>query len=1540
MTKRKKIICWTAGIIASPFLLFLLLAILLYVPPIQNWAVKQATAYASRETGYEIGIDHVRLSFPLDLKIEGLKAIQPNKTYPQLRDTLTDARQLYVSVSLLPLFSGEVDIDELDFRDVQLNTADLIASARVKGRVGRLALQSHGIDLGASHVQLDDVLLSDSQIDVALSDSVPEDTTESQSEWVIALQQLKVERTAVKLHMPGDTLQASVYLGAVNTTDGTFDLKNGAYRLQKLEWKDGTAAYDNRFETRTKGLDVNHISLSDIALRIDSLDYSTAGLQLALRYCRFKEQSGLAVSDISGQLRLDSTKMVMPTLRLQTPNSQLAASIDLDLNAFDEQNPGRVSASLDGSFGKQDLLFFMGDMPQAFRQRWPNQPLSIRGAVKGNMQLAEIVGLTAKLPTAFSLSADGWAANLTDMDALSAKLHLDAKTYDLGFVTAMLPASVTSQVRIPQGIGLTADVTAKRQTYDVAFRATEGGGSLSGRANYDMRRAGYTAELSAKSFPIAHFLPGYGLSPFSGQLTASGQGTDFLSPSTTLTANAEIGALQYAGYDLSGARLTAEMGRGVGHVVLDSHNPLLDGTIDVNALLSTKRLSATVTCDLVKADLYQLQLTKRPFSIALCGTAEVESDMANHHSLQCLVGDVVLRDSARTYQPEDISLDVFTNPDSTHAIMSSGDFSMHLDAQGYYEALLSKGDVIMTEMSKQQEARVIDQKALRALLPTAHFSMETGRENMLVRALKYFGYDMAHATIDMDASPTAGLNGSMQIDSLGAMGVQLDTVRLALRSDSVNTFFNGQIRNNRQNPQYVFNAKFGGTFFERGIYFGTRIYDENERLGVALGMSAAMVDDGIQLSLGKKNPILGYKEFKVNDDNYMLLRRDGRVSADLSLRATDGMAVQIYTNDETDALQDLTIGLTKFELDKVLSVIPYMPQMSGTMNGDFHVIQTTDQLSVSSSIDIDKLVYEHCPMGDISTEFVYMPKDDGSHYVDGTLSCNNYQVGAIKGTYSSEGEGYLDASLDLNRTPLQLINGFVPDQLIGLKGYAQGTLSVVGTLSKPNVNGEVVLDSAYIASEPYGVELRFDNRPITISNSHLVFEDFTMYSRNDSPLTITGYYDFSDLDNMYVDLRMRATNYLLIDAKENRRSETYGKAYVNFFGRMQGPVASLSMRGKLDVLGSTDMTYILRDSPLTTDNQLEGLVKFVDFKDTETQTITRPPLTGLSVDLSISIDEGAHILCALNTDQSNYVDLIGGGDLRMQYNTTDNLQLRGRYTLSDGEMKYSLPVIPLKTFTIQDGSYVEFTGDPMNPRLNITATEQNKANVTSGGSSRTVEFECGVVVTKTLNDMGLEFIIDAPEDMTIHNELQTMSVENRGKIAVTMLTTGMYLTSGNTNSFSMNSALTAFLNSQINAISGNALRTLDLSFGVDNSTTSTGQTHTDYSFKFAKRFWNNRLRIVIGGKVSSGAEVQNQNNTFFDNVTFEYRLSQNSNKYLKLFYERDSYDWLEGNVEEYGGGFIWRRKLQHFRDIFRFRSDKQTMPAPVKTEPDSLTTTK
>ena len=55
----KKYAKWMGIAVLTPFVLILLLAVLLYLPPVQNWAVKQVASYASESTGMDISVKHV-----------------------------------------------------------------------------------------------------------------------------------------------------------------------------------------------------------------------------------------------------------------------------------------------------------------------------------------------------------------------------------------------------------------------------------------------------------------------------------------------------------------------------------------------------------------------------------------------------------------------------------------------------------------------------------------------------------------------------------------------------------------------------------------------------------------------------------------------------------------------------------------------------------------------------------------------------------------------------------------------------------------------------------------------------------------------------------------------------------------------------------------------------------------------------------------------------------------------------------------------------------------------------------------------------------------------------------------------------------------------------------------------------------------------------------------------------------------------------------------------------------------------------------------
>ena len=335
--------------------------------------------------------------------------------------------------------------------------------------------------------------------------------------------------------------------------------------------------------------------------------------------------------------------------------------------------------------------------------------------------------------------------------------------------------------------------------------------------------------------------------------------------------------------------------------------------------------------------------------------------------------------------------------------------------------------------------------------------------------------------------------------------------------------------------------------------------------------------------------------------------------------------MKIYSNqpdspddpDNQDTyFQDLTVSVHRINLGELTSVIPYLPRLTGYLDGDYHIVMDQqEKISVVSDMAVQQMTFEGTAIGNLSTELVYMQREDDAHAIEARLMLDDEEFGLLQGSIapgaSATDKSRIDAMFTMTRLPLSLVNGFVPDQLIGLDGYGEGELSIKGTTDKPDINGEVYLDSAYLLSIPYGIRMRFDNDPVRIVGSHLLLENFGLYAYNDEPLNMQGDIDFSNLDRITMDMRMRAQNLQLINAKQTPKSLAFGKAFVNFFARLNGPLETLRMRGRLDVLASTDMTYMLLDSPLSTDNRLEELVKFSDFSDS-LQTIAphRPTPSG------------------------------------------------------------------------------------------------------------------------------------------------------------------------------------------------------------------------------------------------------------------------------------------------------------------------------------------
>ncbi len=165
-----RILLWIA---LTPIFLLLLLFVLIYLPPVQKYAVDKAAEMLSEETGMEVTVESVCLKFPLDLSMGGILALEDG-------DTVVAARELDISVKALPLFYLQAEVDGIHLYDAKVNTKGMIDACVVKGTLAELSLDSHSTDIENEFAVVNKALLRDADLMILLADTVPEDTTESE----------------------------------------------------------------------------------------------------------------------------------------------------------------------------------------------------------------------------------------------------------------------------------------------------------------------------------------------------------------------------------------------------------------------------------------------------------------------------------------------------------------------------------------------------------------------------------------------------------------------------------------------------------------------------------------------------------------------------------------------------------------------------------------------------------------------------------------------------------------------------------------------------------------------------------------------------------------------------------------------------------------------------------------------------------------------------------------------------------------------------------------------------------------------------------------------------------------------------------------------------------------------------------------------------------------------------------------------------------------------------------------------------------------
>ena len=121
-----------------------------------------------------------------------------------------------------------------------------------------------------------------------------------------------------------------------------------------------------------------------------------------------------------------------------------------------------------------------------------------------------------------------------------------------------------------------------------------------------------------------------------------------------------------------------------------------------------------------------------------------------------------------------------------------------------------------------------------------------------------------------------------------------------------------------------------------------------------------------------------------------------------------------------------------------------------------------------------------------------------------------------------------------------------------------------------------------------------------------------------------------------------------------------------------------------------------------------------------------------------------------------------------------DMRLNGVLNLGSGMARYSVPLVGERSVTINPSSKVTFNGDITNPILDLSLTNITKATIVNGGNSAQVNFDIGIGITNTIAAPRLDFTLSTQDDMTVENEIASMTPDQRANQAMNLLLYGRY----------------------------------------------------------------------------------------------------------------------------------------------------------------------
>lgn len=1581
-----------AGLVA----LVLLVPALLYVPFVQDIAKDIVVKEASKATGMKIAVGKLRLRWPLRLGLDGVEVVGAEG------DTMLTAGRLDVGVSILPLLRGDVNVNyaRLDSASYQLGNADSLLWLRA--RIDRFELEASAMKMNMENIDLSRAVVDGARVRLVMrpdTTAAPPDTAAVRP-MTIRARDIELRRVTYSMSMLPliDTLGATIPYARLNS--GLVDMTSRRIDAASLRVDSVEAVYltpavvaaaassspdtavtaesapwtvtaDSLRLTATRGLygvrgarplpglDVNCIEVSDVAVAVDSFYNRGTSVRVPLRNLSVTERCGLRL-DASGTFAMDSAVMTAGNFSIMTNASELHLDGRMGVGEIASDPSLPLGLVAGGRVGLADVARVMPALrPVIARMPSPGQ-VSLDVALDGTPAAIDVKRFKVVYPGLLTLDASGRINNPFDPAKAGGKIKIDGRMRGAGRLRrTLVDARLGNGFSLPERMSVKGIVDYRPRAVSGDIVLTANDGRVAAKGKWNGRSEGYDLHVTATDFPADAFAPAFGVGRVSASVDVTGHGYNPLARGTRMDIRTDIGSIVYHNEEYRDIVLDAGIEEGHAEGSLRSGNPYADFDLDFIGHVADTLCTWDVEADVRHLNLQAMKLTSdlNAGSLWLASRGSYNPVDGSVRAAVTL-DDVNWLTGAGHIVTGLTTAEVAVDSARIDASLRNGDLTAIVGVDCPLDTLLPRIDATMDMVRRQLAARNVNVDSLQSVLPPLDIDIDMGPKNVVSEFLADAGTTIGRAGLHAASSPQIKLTASLTGIKTGQ--AMVDSVLVTAVQHNSYLVYNADVNNRPGTMDEFAHVNLKGFVGKDRIAAMLRQRNIDGEQGYRIGFSAIMADSVVTLKLVPHKPTIAYKTWTINPDNYVSYNFiDHTFAADMSLSEKNSL-LRLFTtpcihadehaghDDPGRKAEDIVLEISDMHLEDWLSISPYAPPVKGDVSANMRFHWDRHDLTGKGNISLSDLIYDRKRVGsfDIDADVSNDPAS-GLVRADMSLMVDSIKTITVTGILNDSTRRdpiYLDFSMV--HFPLRVANPFLPSGTASLRGMLNGRMEITGTMANPSFSGYLNFDTTAVKIDMLGTEYVFDSRRIPVDSNIVRFDNFDIITCNENPVTVNGTVDLRDILNAKLDLGLHTSNTMLVNSRKAARgADVYGKVYADIDATVKGNMQYLAVDADAAVLPGTNVTYILdMASASVSTGQVDDMVRFVQFNDT-TQILKSdsvPATMAMIINAGLAIRSGSTINVDLSADGNNRVQVMGEGNLDFAMSPVNpEGRMTGRFTINKGFVRYTPPMMSEKLFEFDPESYVAFTGNIMNPTLNLRAVDHVKANVTQQGqNSRIVTFDVSLAVTNTLDNMNVAFDMSTDDDITVHNELQSMSPEQRANQAMNLLIYNVYTGPGTKASSSLGgNPLYSFLEGQLNSWMANNIRGIDISFGIEEyDRTYDGNTSTamSYSYRVSKTLFNDRFKIVVGGNYTTDPNAdENFAENLLNDVSFEYMLNRSGMMYVRIFRHTGYESILEGEVTQTGVGFVVKRRLNRLGDLFGFLRPKKKVAGHDKSQPQT-----